>query len=246
MSDRFLRNELYFGKETSDKLKKIKVCVVGLGGVGAYAVEALVRLGVENFVIIDKDNVDITNINRQIIALNSTLECKKTEVVKNRVLDINPAAKVKEYYAFLNKDNMNIIIDEKPDYVVDAIDTITCKWELIKACLDNNIKFISSMGMGNKEDLTKINITTLDKTNYDPVAKKLRELVKKENRIKDIKRINVVFSNEIPKKQSKIIEKEGKTFKESCPPSSIIFTPSVAGMLCAYYIFKNLEQKQGL
>ena len=240
MSERFLRNELYFGKEASNKLKKIKVCVVGLGGVGAYSVEALARLGVENFVIVDKDKIDITNLNRQIIALESTLGKDKTEVVKQRILDINPNAKVKKYNVFFNKENSTLIVDEKVDYVIDAIDTITCKWELIKLCLDNDIKFVSSMGMGNREDLTKISITTLDKTNYDPVSKKLREFARKDSRIKDMKKINVVFSSEIPKKQSTFINKEKETLKESCPPSSIIFTPSVAGLLCAYYICKDV------
>lgn len=240
MDERFLRNELYFGKEKSDKLKELKVCIVGLGGVGSYAVEALARLGVENFVIIDKDKVDITNLNRQIIALQSTIGKDKCEVVKERVLDINPSCKVKSYSVFFNKENINIILDEKVDYVVDAIDTISCKWELIKLCLDNNIDFISCMGMGNKEDLTKIEITSLDKTNYDPVAKKLREFARKENRNKEMKKINVVFSNEIPKKQEKIMKKDGKTLKEICPPSSIIFAPSVAGLLCAYYICKKI------
>ena len=239
--DRFLRNELYFGKDKQNKLKNIKVCVVGLGGVGAYAVEALARLGVENFVIIDKDKVDITNLNRQIIALESTLNKDKTSVVKERILDINSGAKVKEYNLFFNKDSSHILLEEKCDYVIDAIDTITCKWELIKICLDNNIKFISSMGMGNKEDLTKINITTLDKTSIDPVAKKLRELVKKENRVKDMKKINVVFSSELPKKQTVIVNDSGENRKESLPPSSIVFTPSVAGLLCAYYVYKDLD-----
>lgn len=238
--DRFLRNELYFGKDKQEKLKNIKVGVVGLGGVGAYAVEALARLGVENFVIIDKDKVDITNLNRQIIALESTLNKDKTSVVRDRILDINSKAKIKEYNIFFNKDTSHILLDEKCDYVIDAIDTISCKWELIKLCLDNNIKFVSSMGMGNKEDLTKISITTLDKTSIDPVAKKLRELVKKDNRIKDMKKINVVFSNELPKKQSVILNENGETRKESLPPSSIIFTPAVAGLLCAYYVFKDL------
>ena len=241
MSERFLRNELYFGIEISDKLKDTKVCVVGLGGVGAYAVEALVRLGVQNFVIIDKDKVDITNLNRQIIALESTIGKEKTTVVKERILDINPNAKVVEYPVFFNKETSDIILNEKPNYVIDAIDTITCKWELVKLCLDNEIDFISSMGMGNREDLTKINITTLDKTSYDPLAKKLRELVKKDNRINDMKKINVVFSKEIPKRQNRIIEKDGQSLKEACPPSSIIFTPSVAGMLCAYYIYKKIK-----
>lgn len=241
MSDRFLRNELYFGNEICDKLKNIKVCVVGLGGVGSYAVEALARMGVENFVIIDKDKVDITNVNRQIIALESTIGEEKTKVIKERILDINPNAKVKEYFTFLNKENINVILEEKVDYVVDAIDTIVCKWELIKLCLDNGIGFISSMGMGNREDLTKINITTLDKTSYDPVAKKIREFVRKENRFKDMKKINVVFSSEQPKKQTRVVEKEGKTMKEACPPSSVIFTPSVAGLLCAYYICKKVN-----
>lgn len=241
MDERFLRNELYFGKDKCDKLKNIKVCIVGLGGVGAYAVEALARIGVEQFIIIDKDKVDITNLNRQIIALQSTLEKDKCEVVKSRILDINPNAKVKDYSVFYNKECNDIILEENVDYVVDAIDTISCKWELIKLCLDNDIKFISSMGMGNREDLTKLEITTLNKTNYDPVAKKLREFVRKENRDKDMKKINVVFSNEIPKKQTKIVEKDGKTLKEICPPASVIFVPSVAGLLCAYYICNDIS-----
>lgn len=239
MSERFLRNELYFGKEKQAKLRQLKVCVVGLGGVGSYTVEALARLGVENFVIIDKDKVDITNLNRQLIALESTLNKDKTSAVKERILDINSRAKVKEYNAFFNSDTKDIILEEKCDYVIDAIDTISCKWELVKLCLDNNIKFISCMGMGNREDLTKISITTLDKTSGDPVAKKLRELVKKDNRLKDMKKINVVFSSELPKKQQIIINNKGETRKESLPPSSIIFTPSVAGLLCAYYVYKE-------
>ena len=240
MSERFLRNELYFGKEKTDKLKEIKVCVVGLGGVGAYAVEALARLGVANFVVIDKDVVDITNLNRQIIALESTLGRDKSEVVKERILDINPNAKVQTYSMFYNSETRDIILNENVDFVIDAIDTITCKWDLIKLCLDNNIKFISSMGMGNREDLTKIDITTLDKTNYDPVAKKLREFVRKENRERQMKKINVVFSKEIPIKQTKTVKEDGKILKEVCPPASIIFVPSVAGMLCAYYVCKNV------
>lgn len=242
MSDRFLRNQLYFGEDKLDKLSNIKVCIVGLGGVGAYAVEALARIGVSSFVIIDKDKVDITNLNRQIIALESTIGKNKTDVVEDRIKDINPNAKVIKYCAFLNKENVNIILEEKPDYVIDAIDTISCKWELIKLCLDNNIKLISSMGMGNREDLTKISITTLDKTNYDPVAKKLRELVRKEERIKQMNKINVVFSSEQPRKQHLVVNKDSTIMKESTPPSSIIFTPSVAGFLCAYYVYKELDK----
>lgn len=242
MDERFLRNELYFGKDTSEKLKNIKVCIVGLGGVGSYAVEALARLGVEHFVIIDKDTVDVTNLNRQIIALQSTVGKYKTDVLKQRILEINPSAKVKEYPVFFNKDNSNIILEENVDYVVDAIDTISCKFELIKLCLDNNIKFISSMGMGNREDLTKLEITTLDKTNYDPVAKKLRELIRKEDRYNDLKKINVVFSKENPKKQKSFIDNSGKTMKEVHTISSIIFVPSVAGLLCAHYIYRDIAQ----
>lgn len=241
MSERFLKNELYYGKDFCDKIKKIKVCVVGLGGVGGYAIEALARIGVENFVIIDKDTVDVTNINRQIIALNSTMGREKTSVIKERILDINPNAIVKEYCCFLNKDNINIIIEEKVDYVIDAIDTITVKWELMKLCIDNNIEFISSMGMGNREDLTKINITTLDKTNYDPVAKKLREFARKDNMYKEMKKINVVFSSEIPNKQTKTIEINGEIRKDIYPISSVIFAPSVAGLLCAHYVCKKIK-----
>ena len=241
MSERFLRNELYFGKDKSKKLSEIKVCVVGLGGVGSYAVEALVRLGIRNFVIIDKDKVDITNLNRQIMALEPTIGEYKTKVLRQRILEINPLANVKEYSMFLSKENINVILEEKVDYVVDAIDTISCKFELIKLCLDNNIKFISSMGMGNREDLTKLEITTLDKTNYDPVAKKLRELIRKEKRYNDLKKIHVVFSKENPKKQKDFIDEDGKTMKDVHPISSIIFVPSTAGLLCAYYILKDIS-----
>lgn len=241
MDDRFLRNELYFGIDKCKKMKEIKVCIVGLGGVGSYAAEALARLGVENFVIMDKDNVDITNINRQIIALNSTIGRSKCSVVKDRILDINPNCNVICYPIFFNKDNKEILMKENVDYVVDAIDTISCKWELIKLCLDNKIDFISCMGMGNREDLTKIKLTTLDKTNYDPVAKKLRELARKNSCGNDLEKINVVFSTEIPKKQNIIIDDSGENLKEKCPPSSVIFVPSVAGFLCAYYICKKAK-----
>ena len=223
MSERFLRNELYFGKEKTDKLKEIKVCVVGLGGVGAYAVEALARLGVANFVVIDKDVVDITNLNRQIIALESTLGRDKSEVVKERILDINPNAKVETYSMFYNSETRDIILNENVDFVIDAIDTITCKWDLIKLCLDNNIKFISSMGMGNREDLTKIDITTLDKTSYDPLARVIRKKVKD---LKINKKIYVVSSCEKP-----ILCDVLGTF---------MMVPATAGILCANYIINDI------
>jgi tRNA A37 threonylcarbamoyladenosine dehydratase len=237
MNNKFIRNELLLGESNSNKLASLSVLVVGCGGVGGYAIESLVRLGVKNFTLVDNDNVDLSNFNRQIIAINSNLNKSKVEAFKERILEINNEAKVDCKQLFYNKENESVIFDKDYDYVIDAIDTLSLKWELIKTCLEKKIKFISSMGMGNKLDLTKIEITTLDKTYNDPVSKRLRSFSKKD-RI-DSKKIPVVFSSELPYKQTLMINKNGKTLKERIPPSSIIITPSVAGILIAQYILEK-------
>ena len=172
---KFNRNELLLGKRICDKLNNLSVLVVGCGGVGGYAIEALVRLGVGHITLVDHDKVDATNFNRQIIAIDSNLNKSKVAAFKERILDINNECDVDCKECFYNKENEEFIFDKKYDFVVDAIDTLSLKWELIKTCLNKDIRFISSMGMGNKVDLTKIEITTLNKTINDPVSKKLRE-----------------------------------------------------------------------
>ena len=237
MKNKFIRNELLLGEDISNKIRNLSILVVGCGGVGGYAIESLARLGVNNFTLVDNDDVDYTNFNRQIIACEQNINKSKVEAFKERILDINKDAIIDCKKVLYNKENEAFIFDKKYDFVVDAIDTLSLKWELIKTCISNNIKFISSMGMGNKVDLTKVKITTLDKTENDPVSKKIREFARKDNI--NLKLIPVVFSNELPYKQNKIINENGETMKEKIPPSSIIFVPATAGLLMGQYILEK-------
>lgn len=241
MKHKFIRNELLLGEDICEKLKSLSILVVGVGGVGGYAVESLVRLGVGNFTLVDNDYVDFTNFNRQIIATNSNLNKSKVEAFKERILDINDMVNVDCKHMFYDGENKHLIFDKHYDFVIDAIDTLSCKWDLIKTCVEKNIPFISSMGMANKIDLRKIEITTLNKTNNDPVSKKIRELARKDNI--NLKDIPVVFSSELPYKQNKIIDSEADTLKKRIPPSSIIFTPAVAGLLIGQYILEKIIQQ---
>ena len=164
----FSRLEKIIGNKNLTKIKNTSVMVVGVGGVGGYVVESLVRSGIENIIIIDHDVVDVTNKNRQIIALDSTIGSKKVEVLKNRILDINNNANVVALDTFLDNSNIEeIILKYKPDYVVDACDTIMTKKALISSCIKHNIFIISSMGTGNKLDPSKLQISDIRKTNYD-------------------------------------------------------------------------------
>ena len=237
MENKFIRNELLLNECVCEKLANLKILVVGCGGVGGYAIESLVRLGVSNLTLVDHDNVDISNFNRQIIATNSNLNKSKVEAFKERILDINENAIVDCKKVLYNKENEEFIFDKEYDFVVDAIDTLSLKWELIKTCIAKNINFISSMGMANKLDLKKIEITTLNKTVNDPVSKKLREFARKDNI--DLKKIPVVFSSELPYKQNVIVDKNSTNMKTRVPPSSIIFTPAVAGLLMGQYILEK-------
>lgn len=226
MENKFIRNEMLLTKEVCDKLSKLKILVVGVGGVGGYAIESLVRLGVNNFTLVDYDCVEISNFNRQIIALEGNLGKSKVEAFKDRILQINSEATVDCKKMFYNKENENLIFDKEYDFVIDAIDTLSLKWELIKASLSRNIDIISSMGMGNRMDLTKIEVTTLNKTYNDPVSKKLREFARKD--MIDLKKVNVIFSKEEAK-------------KINCrTPASIIFTPAVSGLLIGQYILEKI------
>lgn len=227
------RTEKIIGTESIEKLKKSKVVILGVGGVGGFASEAVARSGVGSIVLVDKDEVDITNINRQIIATNSTIGKPKVEVMKNRILDINPSCQVTTYKVFIEESNISEIIDKDTDYVVDAIDTISSKISVILWCNENNIRIISSMGMGNKLEPTQIKVSDIFKTKACPLAKVMRSELKKRR----IKKLKVVYSEEQPIKPM-LNPEEVNIRKKS--PGSIAFVPSVGGLVIASEVVKDI------
>ena len=228
MSNRFSRTELIIGKQGIDKLKNMKVAIFGLGGVGSYVAEGLARSGIENYILVDNDEVDETNINRQIIATNKTIGRPKVEVEKERILDINPEAKVETYKEFFLPESSGEMLNSSLDYIIDCIDTIAAKIELAVRAQNLNIPIISSMGTGNKLDPTKFEITDIYKTSVCPLAKVMR----KELKTRGIKKLKVVYSKEEPKIKSKI---DG----EKRVPGSISFVPSVAGLIISGEVIKD-------
>lgn len=188
----FSRTERVIGKDNLEKIIKSNVAILGLGGVGGYVAEMLARLGVENLTIVDYDVIDKTNLNRQIIALNSTLNCAKTTAFKDRILDINLNCKVIEKNIKISNRNVAEILDKKYDYVIDAIDDISAKISIAKFCQQNNLKLISSMGTGNRYKMPQFEVSDISKTSYDKLAKKLRKLLKDEG----IERLTVVYTKE--------------------------------------------------
>lgn len=220
----FARLELML-KEKTEILQNKTILIIGLGGVGGYVVESLARLGINKLILVDGDIVDITNINRQIIALHSTIGKSKVELFKERIMDINPHCFVNVINKFITREEVNDLITNDIDYVVDACDTTEVKKEIIRVCSKKNINFITCMGTGNKMDPTKLEITDIRKTEYDPLAKIIRKMVRDE---KITCKVPVVCSKEIPiKNDTKII-------------ASISFVPSVAGLLCTSYIVNNI------
>ena len=220
------RTEALIGKENIRKLQNSNVIVFGLGGVGSYVVEGLVRSGIQNICIVDKDIVDITNMNRQLIADSENIGKNKVDAQEERILKINRSAKVIKIKEFVNKDNIEEIMKSYShiDYVIDAIDTVSSKLEIIKYCYQNNINIISSMGSGNKLDASKFEITDIFKTSVCPLAKVMRKELKKL----DIKSLTVLYSKEEPIKTN------------LDTPASISFVPSVAGLLIAGKVVKDL------
>lgn len=215
------RLELLIGDKI-EQVKKTTVLILGLGGVGGYAVESLARSGIGKLIIVDSDNIDITNLNRQIISNHENIGHKKVDEWEKRIKCINLEIIVEKITDFITIDNINILFDKKFDYLIDACDTITTKKEVIKRCLQKGIPFISSMGTGKKLHPEYLEITTLDKTSYDPIAKKLRKMLKDEH---IYGKVPVVYSKEqAPKIDSTTV-------------ASSAFVPSVAGLLCASYIF---------
>ena len=230
MSNQFSRTELLIGKEGIEKLQKSKVAVFGIGGVGSYVVEGLVRAGIGHFILVDKDVVDESNINRQIIATKKTIGKPKVEVAKQIILDINPNAVIETYSEFF-MPNSPELFDKRTEYVIDCIDTITSKIELIVRAKDMNIPIISCMGTGNKLDPTKFEVTDISKTSVCPLAK----VIRKELRNRGINTLKVVYSKEEPIKTNIFSEETKKQI-----PGSISFVPSVAGLIIAGEVIKDL------
>ena len=177
----FERLERIIGKDNIDKLNKSNVLVIGLGGVGGIATETLVRNGIQNITIVDNDKVELTNKNRQIIALDSTIGIYKTDAFEKRLTDINPKVNITKITNFITKDNINLIFQHNYDFIIDACDTVTTKILLIEESVKNNIPIISSMGMGKKMDLTKLKIMDIKDTSYDKIAKVIRKKLKEDN-----------------------------------------------------------------
>ncbi len=222
----FQRVVSFVGEDNFNKIKNTTVLVVGVGGVGGYALEALVRSGVGKVIIFDYDKVDISNLNRQIITNKDNIGKNKVDVAYDRVKSINPQCDIVIHNTFLYKDSISILDNYKIDYIVDACDSVQAKKLLIDYAIEKDIKLIASMGTANKIDPSKLEIIDIRKTSYDPLAKILRKYVldKKTN-----KKIMVVSSTEEPIRKDVL--------------SSLIFVPATAGILCANYIIRDIINK---
>lgn len=232
MQTQFARTELLLGKNAIEKLSDSRVAVFGIGGVGGYVVESLVRSGIGKIDLIDNDVVSITNINRQIIATHKTIGQYKVDVAKERILDINPDVIVNVYKMFYTPENANEFDFSKYDYVVDAIDTVSGKISLIEKAKENNIPIISSMGAGNKLDASKFEVADISKTSVCPLARVIRTELKKRN----IKGVKVVYSKEPPIKPKFEIQNSDSPKV----PGSTAFVPAVAGLIMAGEVIKDL------
>lgn len=224
MEDIYQRTELVIGKENLEKLKKSNICICGIGGVGSYVLEALARIGIGRITIIDKDNVDITNINRQLIATVDNVGNSKVEEAKKRISSINPQIQVVAIKEFIDRNNVSKYITKAYDYVIDAIDSVDSKIAIIKACKENGIKIISSMGMANRQEPLKIKVADISKTEVCPLAKVVRKRLREEK----IQKVKVVFSAEVA------IKPEGKQL------GSISYVPATAGLVIASEVVKDI------
>ena len=221
MFDRVIK---FVGIENFKKIQSKTVAIVGLGGVGGYALESLVRSGIQNLILVDYDTIDISNLNRQIITNQDNISCYKTEEAEKRCHNINKDCHITKLNMKLDINNIEELFEYPFDYLIDACDTILVKEELIKLCIEKKRKIISSMGTGNKLNLTELEITDIRKTTYDPIAKKIRKYLK-DNHIKES--IPVVYSKE-----------QNQKFTGSIP--SMIFVPATSGLLCANYVIKDI------
>lgn len=251
MLTQFSRTELLLGKEAMERLSNARVAVFGIGGVGGYVCEALVRSGIGTFDLIDDDKVCLTNLNRQIISTRKTVGKYKTEVMKERILDINPKAVVNIHNCFFLPENADEFPFEKYDYVVDAVDTVTAKIAIIMKAKEKNVPVISSMGAGNKLDASMFRVADIYKTKVCPLAKVMRRELKKRG----VKKLKVVYSEELP---TRPLEDMSISCRNHCIcppgaqhkcterrdiPGSVAFVPSVAGLIIAGEVIKDLSHQ---
>ena len=249
MLTQFSRTELLLGKEAMDKLANSRVAVFGIGGVGGYVCEALVRTGVGAFDLIDDDKVCMTNLNRQIIATRKTVGQYKVDVMKERMLEINPKVDVRVHKCFFLPENAEEFPFEEYDYIVDAVDTVTAKISLVMKAQEMNIPIISSMGAGNKLDASKFQVADIYKTKVCPLAKVMRRELKKRG----VKKLKVVYSEEQPTRPIEDMSVSCRTHcicppgaKHKCTerrdiPGSVAFVPSVVGLIIAGEVVKDLS-----
>lgn len=238
MSEEFVRSEVLLGEKAMEQLKNKTVAVFGIGGVGGYTVEALARTGVGTLHLVDKDRVSTSNLNRQIIALHSTVGRYKTEVMKERILDINPEAEVFCHNCFFLPENADDFDFSQYDYVVDAVDTVTAKLEIIMRAKEAGVPVISSMGAGNKLIPSAFEMADIYETSVCPLARVMRRELKKRG----VEKLKVVYSREKPAVQ-KEIEMNGEAEKErASAPGSIAFVPSVAGLIMAGEVIRDMIQ----
>lgn len=238
----FSRNELAIGTEGVQRMKDTTVAILGVGGVGSFAAEACARSGIGRIILVDKDDVDITNINRQLVAYLSTVGRSKSEVMKERIADINPECEVIDLHMFYTEETADEFFSYKPDYVIDASDTISYKIHLITQCVARGVKIISSMGAANKLDPTRFQIADISKTHTDPIAKVIRLKLRK---LGIRKGVPVVFSDESPiVVREDVVQTVGKPDaairKAKMPPASNAFVPSVAGLICASWVMNDI------
>ena len=250
MLNQFSRTQLLLGEESMKKLSDMRVAVFGIGGVGGYVCEALVRTGIGHFDLIDDDKVCLTNLNRQIIATRKTVGLYKADVMKERMLEINPNVEVNVYKCFFLPENADEFPFADYDYVIDAVDTVTAKVELVMKCKEMNVPIISSMGAGNKLDASAFKVADIYKTKMCPLAKVMRHEMKKRG----VKKLKVVYSEEKPTRPIKDMSISCRTHC-ICPPGaqhkcterrdipgSVAFVPSVAGLIIAGEVIKDLTK----
>lgn len=236
MLNQFSRTEIIIGDDAIELLRNKRVAVFGIGGVGGYVVEALARTGIGTLDIIDNDKVSLTNINRQIIALHSTIGRDKVDVMEERVLDINPDIIVNKHKCFFLPETKHEFDFSEYDYVVDAVDTVKAKIELVLQAQDAGVPIISCMGAGNKLDPKAFEVTDIYKTSVCPLAKVMRHELKKRG----VKKLKVVYSKEIPRVPAVSDEIKGENPVKRATPGSVAFVPSVAGLIIAGEIIKDL------
>ena len=232
MTDAFSRTKLLLGADGLAKLAAARVAVFGIGGVGSFAAEALCRSGIGHFLLVDSDTVDVSNLNRQIHATIKTVGQKKTDVMRARMLEINPAADVRTRCEFYGPDHAEAFFDEPLDYIVDAVDTVTAKISLVVEAGKRNIPIVSAIGAGNKLDPTRFEVTDIYRTSVCPLAKVMRKELKKRG----VPRLKVVYSKEPPLRPD---APETEDTRRQ-PPGSVSFVPSVAGLILAGEVVRDL------